>query len=88
MVLIYDITTIVFLFYLFYVYMDKLLLKYIEGIENKYKCDFLILESRIEILEQYFNDKVVSTENIETDIYEEPKKNLFSKIIKKMKKMK
>ena len=68
--------------------MDKLLLKYIEEIENKYKYNFLILESRIEILEQYFNDKVASTENNETDICEEPKRNLFSKIIKKMKKMK
>lgn len=80
---IYDITTIVFLFYLFYVYMDKILLKYIEEIEKKYKCDFLILESRIEVLEQNVCSKVIVDKDI---CVEEPKRNLFSKIIKQMKK--
>ena len=79
---IYDITTIVFLFYLFYVYMDKILLNYIEEIEKKYKCDFLMLESRIEVLEQTYCSKVI----VKDICVEEPKRNLFSKIIRKMKK--
>lgn len=62
--------------------MDKILLKYIEEIEKKYKCDFLILESRIEVLEQNVCSKVI----VKDICVEEPKRNLFSKIIKQMKK--
>ena len=62
--------------------MDKILLNSIEEIEKKYKCDFLILESRIEVLEQYVCSKVI----VKDICVEEPKRNLFSKIIRKMKK--
>ena len=56
--MIYNYFTIVFIFYIFYTCMEKLLMKFaekIEKIEKIYHQDYFGLETRIDELEQFAN---------------------------------